>query len=233
MSVNVLATGESAVLVDFPAGVADSERGSPVSSAVLPFVRAAEDDPDRPAGIEDIIPAACTVLVGFRRSAVTQDAVTAWCSAIADRIEVEPDAHTPGSGSRTTARADPAVTVMVTYDGPDLDDVSAATGLSPDAVISAHTGTPWTVAFTGFAPGFGYLIGGDHRLDVPRRTTPRTAVPAGSVGLAGTFSGVYPRPSPGGWQLIGRTDTRLWQPERDPPALLRPGMTVRFEATNP
>src|SRR5699024_2039294 len=127
---------------------------------------------------------------------------------------------------------DPAVTVAVAYDGPDLDDVATATGLAPEEVIAAHTGTEWTVAFTGFAPGFGYLVGGDRRLNVPRRDAPRTAVPAGSVGLAGSFSGVYPRPSPGGWQLIGRTDARLWQPDRDPPALLRPGMTVRFEAVS-
>jgi KipI family sensor histidine kinase inhibitor len=122
------------------------------------------------------------------------------------------------------------VTIDVVYDGPDLAEVAELTGLGADGVIAAHTGVPWRVAFTGFAPGFGYLTGGDSRLHVPRRATPRPAVPAGSVGLAGEFSGAYPRESPGGWQLIGRTDAPLWDAHRDPPALLRPGTEVRFRA---
>jgi KipI family sensor histidine kinase inhibitor len=116
----------------------------------------------------------------------------------------------------------------VVYDGPDLADVASHTGLSEEAIVSAHTGTPWTVAFGGFAPGFAYLVGGDERLAVPRRDSPRTSVPAGSVGLAGEYSGVYPRSSPGGWQLIGRTDTVMFDVDRDPPALLAPGSLVRF-----
>jgi KipI family sensor histidine kinase inhibitor len=95
-------------------------------------------------------------------------------------------------------------------------------------VVAAHTGAPWRVAFGGFVPGFAYLAGGDPRLDVPRRDEPRTRVPAGSVALAGEFSGVYPRETPGGWQLIGRTDAALWDIDRDEPALLTAGMTVRF-----
>jgi KipI family sensor histidine kinase inhibitor len=102
------------------------------------------------------------------------------------------------------------------------------TGLGVDEVVEAHTGTEWRVAFGGFAPGFAYLVGGDERLRVPRRDTPRTKVPAGAVGLAGEFSGVYPRASPGGWQLIGRTDLPMWDLDRDPPALLSAGATVRF-----
>lgn len=116
----------------------------------------------------------------------------------------------------------------VRYDGPDLDEVARLAGLSTDEVVRAHTGTPWTVAFAGFAPGFAYLVGGDPRLQVPRRHTPRSSVPAGSVGLADTFSGVYPRSSPGGWQLLGTTDATLFDVHRDPPALLAPGDTVRF-----
>jgi KipI family sensor histidine kinase inhibitor len=111
--------------------------------------------------------------------------------------------------------------------------VAALTGLTPAGVVAAHTGTPWRVAFTGFAPGFGYLEGGDPRLDVPRRAVPRVRVPAGAVGLAGRFSGVYPVESPGGWQLIGRTEAVLWDLDRDPPALLRPGTTVRFIEREP
>ncbi|HWI43512.1 MAG TPA: allophanate hydrolase subunit 1 [Nocardioides sp.] len=126
--------------------------------------------------------------------------------------------------------ASETIEIEVSYDGPDLADVARLTGLSEDEVVVAHTGTPWRVAFGGFAPGFAYLVGGDPRLDVPRRETPRTRVPAGSVGLAGEFSGIYPRASPGGWQLVGRADVALWDLDRDPPALLAAGSTVRFVA---
>jgi KipI family sensor histidine kinase inhibitor len=129
-----------------------------------------------------------------------------------------------------TAEATDEITIEVVYDGPDLTDVANHTGISEDEVVAAHTGRPWTVAFGGFAPGFAYLVGGDERLVVPRRDSPRTSVPAGSVGLAGEFSGVYPRASPGGWQLIGRTDVVMFDVDRDPPALLAPGAQVRFVA---
>ena len=121
------------------------------------------------------------------------------------------------------------VVIPVTYDGPDLEAVARLTGLNEKDVIAAHTGTAWTVGFTGFAPGFAYLVDGDPRLRVPRLETPRPTVPAGSVGLAGAFSGIYPRASPGGWQLIGRTDIDLFDLHRTPPARLQPGMRVRFE----
>jgi KipI family sensor histidine kinase inhibitor len=97
-------------------------------------------------------------------------------------------------------------------------------------VIHLHTTSTWTVAFGGFAPGFGYLVTDHANLVVPRRASPRTVVPAGAVGLAGEFSGIYPRPSPGGWQLIGSTDAILWDTTREPPALLAPGTAVRFAA---
>jgi len=116
----------------------------------------------------------------------------------------------------------------VTYDGPDLDDVAVLTKLSVEQIVALHTGRELTVAFCGFAPGFAYLSGLPKDLQVSRRDEPRTRVPAGSVGLAGDRTGVYPRESPGGWQLIGRTDVVLWDLERDPPALLRPGLRVRF-----
>ena len=131
--------------------------------------------------------------------------------------------------SVATIEADEVV-ITVTYDGPDLAEVAALTGLDEDEVVAAHTDTAWTVGFCGFAPGFAYLTGGDSRLRVPRRATPRSEVAAGSVGLAGDFSGVYPRSSPGGWQLIGHTHAVLFEVNRDPPALFQPGMRVRFEA---
>ncbi|WP_152363139.1 5-oxoprolinase subunit B family protein [Microlunatus speluncae] len=124
----------------------------------------------------------------------------------------------------------PVITIPVHYDGDDLDRVAELTGLDPAEVIMTHTDQLWTVAFCGFAPGFGYLVGEHDRLKVPRRPQPRTRVPAGSVALADAYCGIYPRRSPGGWQLIGRTETAIWDQGLDPPALLQPGSRVRFEA---
>ncbi|MFF0012529.1 5-oxoprolinase subunit PxpB [Streptomyces sp. NPDC005374] len=121
-----------------------------------------------------------------------------------------------------------AIELPIRYDGPDLADVAAHWGVSPQEVARIHAGTEFTVAFCGFAPGFGYLTGLPARYDVPRRATPRTSVPAGSVALAGPYTGVYPRSSPGGWQLIGTTDAVLWDHARVPAALLSPGTRVRF-----
>jgi len=124
------------------------------------------------------------------------------------------------------------VEIEVDYSGEDLAEVAELTGLSPDEVVQAHTGQVWTVAFCGFAPGFGYLHGEHNRLRVPRRSSPRTRVPAGSVGLADQWSGIYPRVGPGGWQLIGRTKQTLWDLDKTPPALLQPGLQVRFTSTS-
>ncbi|GAA1129178.1 carboxyltransferase domain-containing protein [Citricoccus alkalitolerans] len=131
------------------------------------------------------------------------------------------------------------VEIEVVYDGEDLDEVGGLTGLSRDGLICWHTETDWIGAFGGFAPGFTYLVRADNpevhpeedrALDIPRRDSPRTSVPAGSVALAGRFSAVYPRSSPGGWQLIGRTDATLWDLDRSPPALVAPGDRVRYRA---
>jgi KipI family sensor histidine kinase inhibitor len=169
----------------------------------------------RPDAVVDLVPAARTVLVIFDGAPAP---ILEWVAAL------EPAVDDPTAASE-------AVTIPVTYDGADLDDVARLTGLSVAEVVAAHTEQTWTVAFGGFAPGFGYLVGTDTRLHVPRRDSPRTSVPAGAVGLAGEFSGIYPRSSPGGWQLIGRSDVTLWDSERTPPALLTPGTTVRFEST--
>lgn len=118
--------------------------------------------------------------------------------------------------------------IPVSYDGDDLPEVAAHLGCDVREVVTRHTGQVWLVEFAGFAPGFGYLLGDRGGLEVPRRSTPRTRIPAGAVGLAGPWSGVYPRASPGGWQLIGRTDLEMWDTRRDPPAVLEPGRRVRF-----
>ena len=120
------------------------------------------------------------------------------------------------------------VEIPVRYDGEDLDEVARLTGLEVDEVVRRHTDPEYTVAFLGFSPGFPYLVGLDPALEVPRRDTPRTSIPAGSVGLAGNQTGIYPTASPGGWQLIGRTETVLFDAERDPPSLLGPGSRLRF-----
>lgn len=125
-------------------------------------------------------------------------------------------------------RARDVIEIPVRYDGPDLADVAAHWGVAERDVARIHAGTEFRVAFCGFAPGFGYLTGLPPRYDVPRRATPRTTVPAGSVALAGSYTGVYPRSSPGGWQLIGTTEAVLWDHARVPAALLSPGTRVRF-----
>ncbi|WP_026116709.1 5-oxoprolinase subunit B family protein [Nocardiopsis valliformis] len=166
-------------------------------------------------GVADVVPAARTVLL--RLEPGTDPAgVTAAVTGIPLSAEAS-----QGVGE--------TVTIPVHYDGEDLDDIAELTGLSPREVVRAHTSATWTVAFCGFAPGFGYLVGDDPRLHVPRRGEARTRVPKGSVALAGEFTGVYPRSSPGGWQLLGRTDAVTWDLDRNPPGLLRPGVRVRFE----
>lgn len=165
-------------------------------------------------GVVDLVPAARTLLVHFDPTVTDGPRLAGALRSLA------PLPGGPPEGGR--------VEVPVVYDGADLAEVARLTGLSPGEVVAAHTGQEWTVAFCGFAPGFGYLIGEDDRLHVARRSTPRTRVPRGAVALAGEFSGVYPRESPGGWQLIGRTDLDTWDVDRAPPALLAPGVRVRF-----
>jgi KipI family sensor histidine kinase inhibitor len=165
---------------------------------------------DAPADVVDIVPAARTVLV-----TTTGDLVT--LSRTLHEV-------TPTRDSRTTGDL---IDIPVIYDGADLDDVAQILGCSQGDVIARHTADEWTVAFCGFAPGFGYLTS-TGSWDIPRRSSPRTKVPTGAVALAGEFSGVYPRESPGGWQLIGRTTAKIFDQERDPAALFHPGRRVRF-----
>jgi KipI family sensor histidine kinase inhibitor len=171
-------------------------------------------------GILDVVPAARTLLLVAEAPARLPALREELRAVLRDWLPPEPGSPIATHGA--------VVRIPVRYNGPDLESVASLTGLSVVDVVQAHTGTAWTVGFGGFAPGFSYLVGGDPRLRVPRHDEPRTRVPAGAVGLAGAFSGIYPRPSPGGWQVIGQTDAVLWDVERDPPALLRPGATVQF-----
>jgi KipI family sensor histidine kinase inhibitor len=171
-------------------------------------------DAARPEGVVDLVPAARTLLLTF-------DARTSHARVAQTVTDTDLGAHSDEAQERE-------VTITVTYDGADLAEVAQLTGIPPKEVVRRHQAAHHVVAFTGFAPGFAYVAGGDPGLAVPRRSTPRTRVPAGSVALAGEFTGVYPREGPGGWQLVGRTDAPLWDLERQPPALLTPGTRVRF-----
>jgi KipI family sensor histidine kinase inhibitor len=165
-------------------------------------------------GVVDVVPAARTVLV------VTDPAVTTLAAAEQAVRRMRPRRDRSGSAE--------LVELPVVYDGADLGDVAGLLGVEPAEVVRRHTGQEWTVAFCGFAPGFGYCTPDGEPWSIPRRASPRTRVPAGAVGLAGDFSGVYPRESPGGWQLIGRTEVAVFDLSREPAALLRPGVRVRF-----
>lgn len=198
----ILPYGDRALLVELAGG-----------EEVLALVAGLRGDASPDVG--DLVPAARTLLV-----------VAAEGASIASLRRVL-EATTPRPVDPVAQDAE-VVEVPVVYDGADLDDVAAHTGLSRDEIVAAHTGQTWRVAFGGFAPGFGYLVGEDDRLHVPRRETSRTSVPAGAVGLADEYTGIYPRESPGGWQLIGHTDLAMFDLDRDPAALLRPDVRVRF-----
>lgn len=205
MTPRILPAGESALIVEV-----DS------LDEVLGYYRAA--DATRPAGLIDLVPGARTVLAICDPTALPLRELRTWL----ENVQLV--------GAKASAAA--SVDIDVRYDGEDLRDVASVLGISQSEVIELHTSSMWTVAFGGFAPGFGYLVTDHSKLEVPRLASPRPSVPAGSVGLAGEFSGIYPRSSPGGWRLIGRTDAVLWDESRQPPALLTPGTTVRFRAVS-
>jgi len=180
---------------------------------VLPLAAALRTEP----GVVEVVPAARTLLVR---------AGPATLSRLADRL--------PELAERSAAGSDgPAAEVVldVRYDGADLSASAAELGIGTDELVRRHVGGRYLVAFCGFTPGFAYLRGLDETLHISRLAEPRTRVPAGSVGIADEFTGVYPRASPGGWRLLGRTDAPLWDLDRSPPALLVPGTAVRFRAT--
>ncbi|KUJ65494.1 allophanate hydrolase [Streptomyces albus subsp. albus] len=201
-AVRALPVGEGALLLE----VDSAERAEALHAEILRRAAAGELPP-----VREIVPAARTVLL----------------DGLADPRRLA--AELPGWRiPPLTADQGAVVRIPVRYDGPDLAEVAALWGVAPREVAEVHAGVEFRVAFCGFAPGFGYLTGLPDRFHVPRRDTPRTGVPAGAVALAGPYTGVYPRSSPGGWQLIGRTDAVLWEPGRTPAALFTPGTRVRF-----
>jgi len=196
------AAGDAAVLLELTAGE---------PAALAAQIRAAGL-----TGLVDVVPGASTVLVLVEPGS--------W--QIADLAAGLERLHVPAADPAASL---PVIDIPVRYDGRDLAEVAAMTGLSPDAVTARHQAAEYEVGWLGFSPGFGYLRGLDPALArVPRRGSPRLSVPGGSVAIAGGFTAVYPAASPGGWRLIGRTSAVLWDPDRDPPALLAPGRRVRF-----
>lgn len=173
----------------------------------------------RPDGVVDLVPAARTVLVKVDPRVLSLSAARAWIS------------RAPVAAASVDSHTAPLIELDIVYDGADLAGTAALVGISADELVRRHQAAEWTVAFTGFAPGFGYLVSADWRFDVPRLESPRTRVPAGAVGLAGSFSGAYPRETPGGWRLIGTTAARLFDADAAAPALLAPGARVRFVPT--
>jgi KipI family sensor histidine kinase inhibitor len=197
-----LPAGPSALLVEL-------EDGDAVLSLVSEIGRRwASDQPRR---VVDVVPGASTVLLdGIEDPSAIAVELAGW--------HLEPP----------TPAAAPIVEVPCRYAGPDLGSVAAHWGLSEERVAEIHAGLDHRVAFTGFSPGFAYIAGLGDRWAVPRLETPRPLVEAGSVAVAGPFTGIYPRRTPGGWRIIGHTDLVLWDTAKDPPALLAPGMSVRF-----
>jgi KipI family sensor histidine kinase inhibitor len=200
---NTRRVGEHGLLIDLP----DVEDVHRLRASVL----AAHHD-----GVVEVVP-------GLRSLLVVVDPA---CTSVAEFATFVEDLDV-GDVRPATSRI---VDVPVIYDGPDLDEVAKLTRLSADEVVARHQAAMYTVAFLGFTPGFAYLLGLDPSLYVPRRTTPRSTVTAGSVAIAGELAGVYPRSTPGGWRLLGRTRLSAWDLNRDPPALFAPGDHVRFRA---
>jgi KipI family sensor histidine kinase inhibitor len=205
--VRLLPCGPDAVLIEVGSAGEVAAARAAVVAAALPSVI-------------DVVPAARTVLVRWRRGHADVAALTPLVNDLTgDGGEVPPPART--------------VVVPVSYDGPDLELVASTAGVDVGEVVALHSGATYTVAFCGFAPGFAYLTGLPDVLRQARLDSPRARVPAGSVGVAGPYTGVYPRPTPGGWRLIGSTTTVLFDATRSRPALLEPGDRVRFRPVSP
>ncbi len=198
MTPAVRPAGDRGALIELPDG-----------AAALRLARALAGRSD----LVDVVPGHCTVLVTWAGDERPHDLEQLAASVLVAGLAPE----------STTC-----VEIPVVYDGADLKEVARLVGLSPEEVVERHVAAEYIVGFIGFAPGFAYLVGGDERLAVPRLPRPRERVQAGTVAIAGPYSGVYPRESPGGWRLIGRTSLALFDPQRASPALLSSGDRVRF-----
>ena len=217
MTVDVRAAGSAALLVTF--GTLDEVVRFRAALTALTL-----------RGLTEVVSGARTLLLRFDPARTDAGRLRA------DLVRVhvhDSDNGTADSDDDAASKAGTPLVIPVTYDGDDLDEVARITGRTRDELVAWHTGQVWTSAFCGFAPGFSYLTGSEPSLDVPRRPTARTAVPSGAVALAGEFSAVYPRSSPGGWQLIGRTDVAMWSLDHDPPALAPAGIRIRFVEAGP
>lgn len=213
---NLLNYGRTAVLVELDSP--DDAAALHARLAALPADAAVEGAVE---GLVETMPGLRTVLIRFDptltdRTRLGQRLAEVWSRPAANADPAE------GSGDEVCLRLD--------YSGPDLDHVAQHTGLTPADVIAAHQARLYRIVLIGMAPGFYFLAGGDPRLRVPRRSSPRVDVPKGAVGLAGELTGIYPRTGPGGWQLIGRAVDNLWHQTRLPAALLAPGTSIRFVA---
>jgi KipI family sensor histidine kinase inhibitor len=210
------AVGDSALLVEYAPAIAPA-----INQRVCALLAALDAAP--PAGLRDLVPAYRTLLIRYDPTIITH-------AELLDRVRALEDA------SHTAAPPGRVVTVPVCYGGeygPDLADVAAHTGLTPDEVIARHSAGHYPVYFLGFAPGFPYLGGLDASLVTPRLSSPRPAVPAGAVGIGGEQTGIYSLTTPGGWRIIGRTPVRLYDPPAAEPFLLRAGDEVRFRPVAP
>ncbi len=207
-----LAAGEAALVVEF---------GDAIDPAINRRVRelCLAVDRDTPEGVRDLVPTYRSLLVAYDPRVTTFDALRARLAGLEAGL-----AHTPAPPPRV-------VEIPTAYGGefgPDLAFVAEHNGLTPDDVVAIHAGTDYLVYMMGFSPGFTYLGGMSERIAAPRLKTPRTACPAGSVGIAQQQTGIYPVESPGGWQLIGRTPVSLFDPSRRPPVVVEAGDSIRF-----
>ena len=215
-----LSVGDRALLVELdPPAEAEAETQAEAAPEPARLYRALLRE--KPAGALEFVPAARTVLVRFDPALTSSGRLAERIGEVAHVLEDE-------SGSPGDAADADIVEIPVHYDGEDLEDVARSAGLSVAEVVARHCAPVYTVAFCGFAPGFGYLTGLDEALRLPRRAVPRTRVPAGSVAVADRYAAVYPQASPGGWNLLGHTEAAVWDPARQPPAMFAPGVRVRF-----
>lgn len=200
--------GDQAILITLGTAIDPATLGE-----VLALERALQQA--RPSGLISAVPAYASLLCRFDPDRT-------------DHLRLEHDARSFEGKLDTSLERGPAFDIPTRYDGADLEDVAARTNLTPDQVVELHAGRDYLVYCIGFAPGFTYCGELPIALEVPRRSSPRTIVPAGSVAIAGRQTGIYAVESPGGWNLIGRTEMALFDVTKNPPAGFKPGDRIRF-----